>query len=121
MIRRLAATAALALVLVGCTGTGSPRGVGHPDVERAIGLSAQGQPGKADALHVLVDAGVVQTPGDVTKVSTFLDMSCPFVNFPGATSFSPERMQKNLAQNWHLDVTTEQATQLQDVQQSFCA
>lgn len=121
MIRHLAATAALTLVLVGCTGTGSPRGVGHPDVELAIVKSSQGQPGKADALHVLRDAGVVQTPGDVTKVAMILDMSCPFISFPGATPFSPERMQAQLAESWHLDVTTEQATQLQDVQQSFCA
>jgi hypothetical protein len=116
---RVLIAVAVGALLVGCVG--SPRGVGHPDVERAISLSSQGDPGKADTLHALQNAGIMKTPGDVTKVSTFLDMSCPFVNYPGATSFSPERMQEQLAQSWHLDVTTEQATRLQDAQRSFCA
>lgn len=110
--------AALTMLLVGCGGTVTLRGA---DVERAIGLSSQGQPGKADTLHALQDAGIVKTPGDVTKVAMILDMSCPAINFPGAVSFSPERMRENLSQNWHLDVTTEQAARLQEAQRSFCA
>lgn len=117
MIKYLA-TAAVFAALVGCSG--NPRGAGHPDVELAIVKSSQGQPEKAETLHVLQNAGVVKTPADVTKISMMLDMSCPFIDFPGATPFSPERMQEQLAQTWHLDVTTEQATQLQDAQRSFC-
>jgi hypothetical protein len=103
--------AALALLVVGC-------GESTNEVDRAITAHSDGQ--QTEILRTLHDAGILQTPGDVDKITTILEMTCPFLNFPGATPKSVQVMHETLNQQWQMNVTMEQTRKFQAAQQDYC-